>query len=221
MAAIDNSLKRVAQRVGEGQHVVLGGGEDGNLFNFVGGITVLGGEAIVVDGPGHEQSTADTKARGQAVDGLEHDPRAQGVRGKAQANGTGEVGVKKSGEQLSGVDRLVTFDNVIDEDRKDTIARPKYSNWNGVPDLQVTQPISQVRNAVRLIDLEAVSAKENLAAADGREQLRREVTGIAGTICIEDLDGGDRTANRVGASAQKPTRQDPSNTGLATGGTQN
>src|SRR5712692_131879 len=211
MSAIDNSLKHIAQRVGEGKHVVLCGGEDGNLFNFVGGITVLGGEAIVVDGPGHEQSAADTKARGQAVDGLENDSRAQGVRGKAQANGTGEVGVKESGEQLPGVDRLVTFDNVIDEDREDTIAGPKYSDWNSVPDLQVTQPISEVRNAVRLIDLEAVSAEEHFAAADGREQFRREVTGIAGAVCIEDPDRADGAANGVGASAQKPTRHDPSN----------
>jgi hypothetical protein len=63
-------------------------------------------------------------------------------------------------------------------------------------------------NAIGLIHFEAMGADENLASTNGREQIWRQVTGVAGTIGIEDFDGADRTSDGLGASAEKPTRHE-------------
>src|SRR5271154_7083153 len=68
-----------------------------------------------------------------------------------------------------------------------------------------------MRNAIRLIDFKTVSAKENLASANGRDQRRSEVVRIARTVCIKNLDRTTRATNGLDASAYKPTRHHPPN----------
>jgi hypothetical protein len=192
---VNDSLERVTERVCKSKNVVARRGQNRDLVNPIGGVAVLSGETIVVDGTGHQQRATDMKVAVQAGDGLQHDSGAQGVRGKREADDTGKVGVDKSSEQLAGVDGLAAFDNVIDEDGNDAVARPEHADWNSAPDLQGVEPVCKVGDAVPLIDLEAVSGTKNLAAVDSAKQILLEIAGIARPVCIKDLNRCDGTAN--------------------------
>lgn len=54
MAAIDDPLKRVAQREGEGQNIIAGRCEERDLLNSIGGTGVFSAEAVIIDGGSHQ-----------------------------------------------------------------------------------------------------------------------------------------------------------------------
>ena len=54
VAAVDDSLKGIAQRKGEGKDIVSSRGQQRDLVNLIAGIAVLARKAIIVDGPCHD-----------------------------------------------------------------------------------------------------------------------------------------------------------------------
>jgi hypothetical protein len=74
VAGVDDAGKEIAQRKGHRQHLVLFRGEDGDGADFGRRGLELRGQAVVVDGRGHQRQAALGQA--QMGDGREHHARS-------------------------------------------------------------------------------------------------------------------------------------------------